>query len=104
MMFSRSATTITPFRISHSTARLLAFLIVNDAFPAGTEIRFGSQPLSVIVMPTAAGAAGAASACPRAWPDRLAADASRSASTLTWGEYPEARQIVIVNGPCVRGG
>src|SRR5260370_1306276 len=78
-MFSRSATTITSLRISHSTARRLAFLILKAALPAGTCTWLGSQPLSVTVIVTASGAMAAASAWPSAGCDRLAAAAAASA-------------------------
>src|SRR5271154_2375407 len=66
-MFSRSSTTITPFRISHSTARLLSFLIRNVDLPSGAETAPGSQPASVSVIRIASGATGAALAWPSAW-------------------------------------
>ena len=48
-MFSRSASTITPSRISHSTTRSDWLTILNVARPAGTERVSGSQVLPAMV-------------------------------------------------------
>ena len=52
-MFSRSSTTITPSRISHSSARFDLLTMVKVVRPAGTVISLGSQALPWIVTVTA---------------------------------------------------
>jgi hypothetical protein len=61
-MFSRSSTTITPFRISHSSLRPLSFLMLNTTWPLGTVNSIGSQAVSftpILTEPSALAAADA---------------------------------------------
>ena len=53
-MFSLSSTTMTPSRISHSTARSDALAMRKVLRPAGTTRSFGSQVRPVMVTVTAA--------------------------------------------------
>ncbi|MNL62729.1 hypothetical protein D3C87_1867790 [compost metagenome] len=60
-IFSRSSTTITPFRISHSTFFWLVLCTTNWVLPAGTVSCIGSHCLSLTVIFTCGTSAARAS-------------------------------------------
>ena len=102
-MFSRSSTTITPSKISHSSLRPLLFLMLNVVLPLGTVNSIGSQAESftaILTLPSAFGAAGlpAEAVSPEAGAAGLSASGGWQAAKPMASKTDKAMWFIFITG------